>query len=220
MSSLSRTIDTKTLAAVPDEGHERRWAVFALVVLGAFMAQLDLFIVNVAFPAIQSEFGGASASGLSWVLSAYAIVFAACLVPAGRVADLIGRRRTFELGALVFGIGSAGCAAAPGVVVLVAARVVQAIGAAMVIPTSLGLLLHVFPAAERPAATGAWASGGAIAAASGPPIGGLLVLASWRWIFLVTCRWRRSRSSGRGCWCPRFAIPSAAAAPTPAGSHS
>jgi EmrB/QacA subfamily drug resistance transporter len=179
-----------TTAAAPataasDAGQPRRWSVFAVVVLGAFMAQLDLFIVNIAFPAIQRDFPGVSSSSLSWVLNAYAIVFAACLVPAGRLGDLIGRRRTFELGIVVFALGSAGCAAAPGVGVLVAARVVQAVGAAMVIPTSIGLLLHAFPASERSVATGAWASGAAVAASMGPPLGGLLVLLSWRWIFIV-----------------------------------
>jgi EmrB/QacA subfamily drug resistance transporter len=176
---------SKARETAVDDGHPRRWAVFAVVVLGAFMAQLDLFIVNIAFPSIAHDFPGTSSSSLSWVLNAYAIVFAACLVPAGRLADLIGRKRTFELGVMVFALGSAGCAAASSVPVLVIARVVQAIGAAMVIPTSLGLLLHVFPASERAGATGAWASGAAIAAAAGPPVGGLLVLLSWRWIFLV-----------------------------------
>ena len=173
------------MTKLTEAGHPRRWAIFSVVVLGAFMAQLDLFIVNIAFPAIQADFSGTSASALSWVLNGYAIVFAACLVPAGRLGDLIGRRRTFELGVVVFAIGSAGCAAAPDAALLIAARVVQAIGAAMIIPTSLGLLLHVFAPSERAGATGAWASGAAVAAASGPPIGGLLVLLSWRWIFIV-----------------------------------
>ena len=96
------------------------------------MAQLDLFIVNIAFPSIEQDFAGSSNRSLSWVLSAYAIVFAACLVPAGRLGDLLGRRRTFELGLAVFALGSAGCAAASGVELLVAARVVQAVGAALV----------------------------------------------------------------------------------------
>src|SRR3954447_24737325 len=112
--------------------HRRR--VFAVIATGVFMAQLDLFIVNIAFPSIQADFAGSSNGSLSWVLNAYAIVFAACLVPAGRLGDLLGRRRTFELGLLVFAIGSAGCAAAPSVGVLVAARAVQAVGAALVIP--------------------------------------------------------------------------------------
>src|SRR3954471_9845327 len=91
--------------------HRRR--VFAVIATGVFMAQLDLFIVNIAFPSIQADFAGSSNGSLSWVLNAYAIVFAACLVPAGRLGDLLGRRRTFELGLLVFAIGSAGGAAPP-----------------------------------------------------------------------------------------------------------
>src|SRR5664279_91410 len=81
--------------------------VFAVIAVGAFMAQLDLFIVNIAFPAIQQSFPGSTPSSLSWVLNAYAIVFAACLVPAGRLADLLGRRRTFQLGLIVFAVASA-----------------------------------------------------------------------------------------------------------------
>jgi len=163
----------------------RRRLAFTVVAIGVFMAQLDLFIVNIAFPSIALDFPGSSNGALSWVLNAYAIVFAACLVPAGRLGDLLGRRRTFELGLVVFAIGSAGCAAAPSVGVLVAARAVQAVGAALVIPTSLGLLLHGLPVEARAGTVGAWASVGAIAAASGPPLGGVLVEADWRLIFLV-----------------------------------
>lgn len=159
--------------------------MFGVVVLGAFMTQLDLFIVNIAFSAIHRAFAATSSSSLSWVLNAYAIVFAACLVPAGRLADLIGRRRTFDVGIVVFAVGSAGCAAAPDIGVLVGARVVEAIGAALVIPTSLGLLLHVFAPSQRAGATGAWTSGIAVAGTVGLPLGGLLVLLSWRCIFLV-----------------------------------
>jgi EmrB/QacA subfamily drug resistance transporter len=171
--------------ATESRSYEGRWRVFAVIVVGAFMAQLDLFIVNIAFPAIGRSFPGVSASTLSWVLDAYAIVFAACLVPAGRLGDLVGRRRVFELGLAVFALGSAGCAAAPSVGVLVTARVMQAIGAALVLPTSLGLMLHAFPPAARAGAVGAWASAGAVAAASGPPLGGLLVGIDWRLIFVV-----------------------------------
>src|ERR1700754_5185429 len=133
----------------------RRRVVFAVIAVGTFMAQLDLFIVNIAFPSIRHDFAGTSNASLSWVLSAYAIVFAACLVPAGRLGDLLGRRRTFDLGLVVFAAGSLGCAAAPGVGVLVAARALQAVGAALVVPTSLGLLLHAFPASARAGAVGA-----------------------------------------------------------------
>jgi len=175
-----------TLAAGPDRAEAvRARRVFAVIAVGVFMAQLDLFIVNIAFPSIRADFAGTSNGSLSWVLNAYAIVFAACLVPAGRLGDLLGRRRTFELGLAVFAVGSAACAAAPGVAVLIAARALQAVGAALLVPTSLALLLHAFPPAARAGAIGAWASVGAVAAASGPPLGGLLVEADWRWIFLV-----------------------------------
>src|ERR1700750_700747 len=100
--------------AVVAEGTRNRLRGFAVVATGTFMAQLGLFIVNIAFPAIQHDFAGTTEASLSWVLSAYAIVFAACLVPAGRLGDLVGRRRTFDLGLVLFALGSAGCAAAPG----------------------------------------------------------------------------------------------------------
>ena len=161
------------------------WLVFAVIAVGVFMAQLDLFIVNVAFPAIERDFAGSSNGSLSWVLNAYAVVFAACLVPAGRLGDLLGRRRTFELGLAVFALGSLGCAAAFSLPVLVGARAVQAVGAALIVPTSLGLLMHAFPSERRAGAVGAWAAVGSVAAASGAPLGGLLVGIDWRLIFLV-----------------------------------
>jgi len=156
-----------------------------VVTAGAFLANLDLFIVNIAFPAIQADFAGSSLSALSWVLSGYAIVFAALLVPAGRLADLLGRKRLFLAGLGLFLVASAACAAAPGPWALVAARVVQAVGAALLIPTSLALLIPEFPPHRRAAAIGLWTAGAALAATLGPTIGGLLVSASWRWVFLV-----------------------------------
>jgi EmrB/QacA subfamily drug resistance transporter len=150
-----------------------------------FMASLDLFIVNIAFPDIQREFAGTSLADLSWILNAYAIVFAALLVPAGRISDRAGRKRGFLFGLSLFVAASALCAAAPSVELLVAARVLQAAGGAFMVPTSLGLLLPEFPPAQRATAVGAWAAVGGVAAAAGPPLGGLLVEASWRWVFLV-----------------------------------
>jgi EmrB/QacA subfamily drug resistance transporter len=164
---------------------EKRWKILILCSLGLFMASLDLFIVNIAFPDLARSFDGASLPSLSWVLNAYAIVFAALLVPAGRIADRVGRKRVFLLGLVVFSLASALCAAAPSVDALVAARVLQAAGGAMMIPTTLGLILPAFPVEQRPMAIGIWSAVSGVAAALGPPLGGLLVQLSWHWIFLV-----------------------------------
>jgi EmrB/QacA subfamily drug resistance transporter len=164
---------------------QRKWIVASIVCVGVFMASLDLFIVNIAFPAIGRHFGGASLGSLSWMLSGYAIVFAALLVPAGRWADAFGRKRAFLLGLAIFVFASAACALAPSVAVLIAARVLQAAGGALMLPTSLGLILPEFAPHERHVAIGAWAATGGVAAAAGPPLGGLLVQADWRLVFLV-----------------------------------
>ncbi|MCW3017431.1 MAG: major facilitator transporter [Solirubrobacterales bacterium] len=163
----------------------RRWQVLSVVCVGVFIASLDLFIVNIAFPDLQADFAGSNLGALSWVLNAYAIVFAALLVPAGRLADAFGRKRAFLLGLSLFTLASAACAASPSVELLVAARVLQAAGAALIIPTTLGLLLPEFTPEQRPMAIGIWAAAGGVAAAAGPPVGGLLVQLSWHWVFLV-----------------------------------
>ena len=162
-----------------------RYRVLVIVSVATFVASLDLFIVNIAFPSIKHEFSGTSDATLSWVLSAYAIVMAALLVPAGRLADLLGRKRWFMGGLVTFVAASALCAAAPGPAWLIAARVLQAAGGAILMPTSLAILLAEFPAQQRALAVAVWSATGAVAAAAGPPIGGLLVQASWRWVFLV-----------------------------------
>src|SRR5438876_9837075 len=163
----------------------QRTKVAAIVSVGVFVASLDLFIVNIAFPDIERDFHSTSLAGLSWILNAYAIVFAALLVPAGRWADRAGRKRAFLAGMALFTLSSAACAAAPSVGVLIGARVAQAGGAALLMPTSLGLLLPEFPPERRQVAVGIWAAVGGAAAAAGPLVGGLLVQASWRWVFLV-----------------------------------
>ena len=162
-----------------------RYRVLVIVSVATFVASLDLFIVNIAFPSIERDFTGTSDATLSWVLSAYAIVTAALLVPAGRLADLLGRKRLFMGGLVTFVLASALCAAAPGAGWLIGARVLQAAGGAVLMPTSLALLLAEFPPRQRGLAVAVWSATGAVAAAAGPPIGGLLVQASWRWVFLV-----------------------------------
>jgi EmrB/QacA subfamily drug resistance transporter len=165
---------------------QRKWQVLMVTSVAVFMSFLDVTIVNIAFPDIRASFSSTALAGLSWILTAYNIVFAALLVPAGRIADHIGRRRMFLGGLLTFLGASVVAGLAPTVELLIAARVVQAAGAAALVPTSLALLLPEFPLAQRATATGVWGAMGAVAAALGPSLGGLLVeSAGWRWVFFV-----------------------------------
>jgi NTE family protein len=153
---------------------------------GAFLAFLDATIVNVAFPSIRESFPTVSIGGLSWVLNAYNIVFAAFLIVFGRLTDLVGRRRSFVGGVAVFTLGSVLCGIAPSVEMLVAFRVLQALGAAALVPASLALVIAAFPGERRAHAIGLWGASAAVAAGLGPPIGGALTeLGGWRWAFLV-----------------------------------
>ena len=166
-------------------GSRRVTAVIGVLSLAVFMSSLDLFIVNLAFPYIARQYPGTSLGSLSWVLNAYTIVFAAVLVPAGRWADRIGRRRMFTAGLVGFTLGSVLCALAPGVGLLIAARVIQAAGAGAMVPASLSLLLAAVPPAARAKALGTWSALGALGAALGPVIGGSLVQVDWRWVFWI-----------------------------------
>ena len=160
--------------------------VLAVTSLAAFLAFLDVTIVNIAFPAVTADFAGTSLATLSWVFTAYNVVFAALLIPAGRLADLLGRRRVFLVGLTLFGIASAACALAPDPGTLIAARALQAVAAALLAPASLALLLPAFPPERRGLAVGTWGATGGIAAATGPALGGVLVDAfGWRAVFLV-----------------------------------
>jgi EmrB/QacA subfamily drug resistance transporter len=163
----------------------RVMAVVGVLSLAVFMSSLDLFIVNLAFPYISRQYPDTSLSSLSWVLNAYTIVFAAVLVPAGRWADRIGRRRLFVAGLAGFTAGSVLCGLAPGVAALIAARVIQAAGAGAMVPASLSLLLAAVPAQARAKALGTWSALGALGAALGPVIGGSLVEINWRWVFWI-----------------------------------
>ncbi|MCW3030708.1 MAG: rane protein, partial [Solirubrobacterales bacterium] len=161
-------------------------AVLAVAVLGSFMAFVDATIVNIAVPNIAHDFSGSRLSSVSWVLNAYNIVFAAFLVGGGQLADLLGRRRVFSLALVLFTAASALCAVAPTLGLLVAARVVQAAGAAMLVPSSLAIVLQAHEQRERMHAVALWAAVAALAAGIGPPLGGLLITASnWRLVFLV-----------------------------------
>ena len=159
--------------------------VLAIVTAGVVLASLDLFVVNVALPAIARDLGTANLSELSWVLNGYAIVYASLLVFFGRLADRYRRDRGFLLGVAIFTAASAACAGADSVAMLIGFRLVQAAGAALLTPTSLGLILATYPAERRAGAVRAWSAVSGLAAALGPVIGGLLVTASWRWVFLI-----------------------------------
>ncbi|HEX8803653.1 MAG TPA: MFS transporter, partial [Acidimicrobiales bacterium] len=162
------------------------WVVLGVTSLSVFAVFLDTTILFVAFPDLVRSFPDVSRSSLSWVLNAYTIVFAAALVPAGRLADRVGRRRCFLAAVAVFTVASMLCGIAPDPAVLVAARTLQALGAAMMIPASLALVLQTFPRARVPVAVGVWGAVGAVAGAVGPSLGALIVdSAGWRWAFYL-----------------------------------
>ena len=181
------SVETVNSSNAPGQGYSKRRValIVAVLSLAAFMSSLDLFIVNLAFPYISRDFHGSSLDSLSWVLNGYSILFAAVLVPAGRWADRIGRRRMFVAGLVVFTLGSILSGVTPDVSLLVAARLIQAIGAGMMVPASLSLLLAAVPGPARAQAIGTWSAIGALGAALGPVIGGFLVEVSWRWVFWI-----------------------------------
>jgi len=168
------------------QGSNRGAVIFVVTALGAFMASLDLSIVNVAFPALERTFSHDSRATLAWVITGYSIVFGSLLVIAGRTADRLGPRRVFFFGLLVFCAGSALCGFAPSVPVLVLGRLVQGAGAAAILPSSLGLLLGAFPGERRSQMVALWGGVGALAVATGPSLGAVLITAGgWRWAFVV-----------------------------------
>ncbi len=166
-----------------DHGHRR---IVAIACAGAFLAFLDATIVNIAFPDISRSFTGAGRAELSWVLDGYFVVIAALLVPAGGLADRFGHKRIFLFGVAGFTAASLLCAVAPSLELLIAFRVLQGVGAALIAPTSLALVLDAFPPERRAAGVGLWGAAAAAAAAVGPTLGGALVeLSDWRLVFLV-----------------------------------
>lgn len=164
----------------------RPWSVLGIASLAAFMVFLDTQVLFVAFDDIRASFPSVSFATMSWTLSAYTIALAAALVPAGRMADRFGRRRVFLLGLVAFTLASVLCAFAPTAGLLVGFRVVQALGAAALVPSSLAIVLSVFPAPKVPIAVAVWGAIAALAAAVGPTAGALLVNTwDWRAVFLA-----------------------------------
>jgi EmrB/QacA subfamily drug resistance transporter len=176
-------VASNSSAAIEREG--RKWWVLAAVSLGMFMALLDATIVNIAVPAIIVDLN-TTITKISWVLNAYNLAMAVLFLSFGRFADRLGQKRVFIAGIVVFTLFSLACGFAPSIEWLIVFRVLQAIGAAAMAPISLSILLGVFPQRQHGTAVGIWGALGAVAAALGPSLGGVLVeKGSWHWIFFI-----------------------------------
>src|SRR3970282_1148937 len=163
----------------------RTWLLLAAVSFGLFMIMLDNTLLNVALPSIQRDLG-TDLSELQWIVTGYALTFAALMLVGGKVADAYGRRLVFVIGIVVFTIASLFCGLADSGEMLIAARVLQGVGAALMNPATLSIIAATFPPAERGAAIGIWAGVSALALAIGPLVGGLIAEhLPWSWIFFV-----------------------------------
>jgi EmrB/QacA subfamily drug resistance transporter len=175
---------TDTTASLGSRVHERRWTI-VLAGLGVFMTALDNLVVATALPVMRTSLH-AGLSGLEWTLNAYLLSFACLILTGAALGDRFGRRRMYAIGVAVFTVASAAAALSPSVGALIAARVVQGAGAALVFPLTLTLISEAFPVEKRGAAIGMWGAIAGIAVGFGPLIGGAIVNGiSWHWIFWV-----------------------------------
>ncbi len=162
------------------------WPTFWIASIAVFLVSLDSTVLFAAFGALRHAFPSASAGEMSWVLNAYTVVYAAVLIPAGGLADAHGRKRFFLIGVALFLVASAACGAAGSVGLLIAARVAQAIGAALLTPASLSIVLDAFPKEKRAIAVSLWGAVGGLAAALGPSLGTFVVdQMGWPWAFYL-----------------------------------
>jgi EmrB/QacA subfamily drug resistance transporter len=180
---------TSTVAAATDKNKPRPaspWPVFWVASVATFLVSLDTTMLFAAFDALRHAFVGASAADLSWVLNAYTVVYATMLIPAGGLADTHGRKRTFLLGVTLFLAASAACGLASTVAWLIAARVLQAVGAALLTPASLSIVLAAFPQSKRAVVVSLWGAVGGLAAAVGPSAGSFVIENfGWPWAFYI-----------------------------------
>jgi EmrB/QacA subfamily drug resistance transporter len=163
----------------------KKWWTLAAVSFGLFMIMLDNTVVNVALPSIEKDLK-ISISELEWIVTAYALVFAALLITGGKLADMFGRRKIFTIGLAIFSLSSLACGLAPSAGFLIGSRAAQGIGAALMSPATLSIITATFPPRQRGQAIGIWAGVSALALAIGPLVGGLIVdNIGWNWIFFV-----------------------------------
>src|SRR5437763_578496 len=187
---MARSDTAVRRAAEPEaavhEDRRRRQLTLVAASLGFAVIQLDVFVVNVAVKQIGSALGGGT-SDLQWVVGSYTLMFAAFILTAGALGDRLGARRMYSLGFVVFVVASMVCGLAPDIVVLVIARALQGVGAALLGSCSLALLNHTFHGeAQRAKAVGFWAAGASVALSAGPIVGGVLVATlGWRAIFFI-----------------------------------
>ena len=177
------------------------WPAFWIACSATFLVAIDSTMLFAAFDALRKSFAGSSAAELSWVLNAYTVVYAAMLIPAGGFSDAHGRRRIFRLGLTLFLAASVACGAASSVDWLIAARVVQALGAALLTPASMSIVLAAFPSEKRAVAVSLWGAVGGLAAAVGPSLGSWVTAsAGWPWAFYINLPvgiWALWRSASR-----------------------
>jgi EmrB/QacA subfamily drug resistance transporter len=171
---------------MPAVTEQRMWPTLTITSVVGFMVSLEITVIALALPEIRSAFPGTAESTLSWIITAYNIGLASLLLVAGWASDRFGRKLIFLAGLTLFSLGSLGAGLAPGIEALIGARVFQSIGGAMQLPAGLALLLEATPPQRRQFAIGIWGAMGGLAAAIGPPLGGLLIgLFGWRSVFLV-----------------------------------
>jgi EmrB/QacA subfamily drug resistance transporter len=175
---------TVQLMGVPVDARTKRLTLIACI-MGSGIVLLDGTVVNVALPTIQRALGGGLAAQ-QWVVNGYLLTLSSLILVGGSLGDLFGERRIFALGVSGFGVASLACALSPTIGVLVAMRAVQGVAGALLVPSSLAVIVNTFPESERGGAIGSWTAWGAIAGVLGPPAGGeLLAIGSWRWLFII-----------------------------------